>query len=509
MTLTDFAKHRMMEFEYSTIYDLTPALFCVASADGRFLKVNAEWERVLGFSKKELLKIGYAALIHPDDVKPTMDEVTRQLSGHSTISFVNRYRHKNGSYRLLEWQAAPANNGVLYAAARDITESKLAHDQLLKAEQQYHTLFDAIDEGFCIIEVIFDKDRKPIDYRFLKTNPSFERQTGLIDAQGKTMRELAPKHEDYWFEIYGGIAVTGKPTRFVNRAEQLHRWYDVYAFRIDRPEEHKVAILFNDITERRQMEQRMQRFTHEIIAAREDERRQLASALHHDVGSVAVGMSAYIDAIQEELRSNRAEEALRLTKRARKLFEESVARFKDLAVQLRPPELDVLGLRAALRHHFSQVTKRNGIRIQFRETLGTIRIPASVTTTLFRIAQEALTNAIKHGHAKQVDVRLDASKEDISLSVHDNGKGFNCSAIGDQGTSSMGLRVMQEMAAFAGGEFSVDSRPGRGTAVRVSLPRRTAAPAREAMPVRKKTVPRGNTVPSAGRRARARKRSRV
>ena len=102
--------------------------------------------------------------------------------------------------------------------------------------------------------MIFDENEKPVDYRFLEINPSFEKQTGLIDAQGKRMRELAPKHEEHWFEIYGKIALTGQPARFQNRAEQLHRWYDVYAFRFGKPEDRQVAILFNDITERKQAE---------------------------------------------------------------------------------------------------------------------------------------------------------------------------------------------------------------------------------------------------------------
>src|SRR5664279_4175905 len=116
-------------------------------------------------------------------------------------------------------------------------------------------LFDTIDEGFCIVEVIFDENERPIDYRFLEINQSFEKQTGLIDAQGKRMRELAPNHEEYWFETYGKVAVTGQPTRFVNHAEQLHRWYEVHALRIGQPENRQVAILFSDISERKQSEE--------------------------------------------------------------------------------------------------------------------------------------------------------------------------------------------------------------------------------------------------------------
>lgn len=125
----------------------------------------------------------------------------------------------------------------------------------LGSEEKYKMLFNSIDEGFCIVEVIFDADNKPVDYRFLEVNSTFERQTGLIDAKGKLMRELRPKHEEHWFEIYGKIALTGKSIRFQNPAKELNRFYDVYAFKIGDSESRKVAILFNDITERKKAEE--------------------------------------------------------------------------------------------------------------------------------------------------------------------------------------------------------------------------------------------------------------
>jgi PAS domain-containing protein len=104
------------------------------------------------------------------------------------------------------------------------------NEALRESEKRYRTLFDSIDEGFCTIEVLFDGNDNPIDYRFLEVNASFEKQTGIQNAQGRRMREIAPQHEEHWFEIYGRIALTGEPVRFENQAAQLHRWYDVYAF---------------------------------------------------------------------------------------------------------------------------------------------------------------------------------------------------------------------------------------------------------------------------------------
>ncbi len=134
-------------------------------------------------------------------------------------------------------------------------ERARAEAALRESEEKYRTLFDSIDEGFCIIEVLFDDNGNPADYRFLEVNPAFTRQTGIADALGRTIRELLPQHEAYWFDLYGHIALTGDPLRFVERSNALGRVYDVYAFRIGAPDERRVAVIFNDITQRMQAEE--------------------------------------------------------------------------------------------------------------------------------------------------------------------------------------------------------------------------------------------------------------
>jgi|GEM_PF-7114726 len=117
---------------------------------------------------------------------------------------------------------------ALLRARRLSQESEARARGLRESEEKYHTLFNSVDEGFCIIEMLFDADGRPVDYRFLEVNPAFERQTGLHEAEGKLMRDLAPEHEAHWFETYGKVASTGEPARFVNEAKALKRWYDVY-----------------------------------------------------------------------------------------------------------------------------------------------------------------------------------------------------------------------------------------------------------------------------------------
>lgn len=133
-------------------------------------------------------------------------------------------------------------------------ERARAEAAMRASEEKYRSLFESIDAGFCLIEVIFDDEGKPVDYRFLEVNPAFERQTGIADAVGRTMRGIAPGHEEYWYEIYGLVARTGVPRRFEHRAEHLGRWFYVFAYRTGRPEDRRVAVLFNDISERKQAE---------------------------------------------------------------------------------------------------------------------------------------------------------------------------------------------------------------------------------------------------------------
>ncbi len=127
--------------------------------------------------------------------------------------------------------------------------------QLFQLETRYNTLFDSLDEGFCIIEVLFDANGQPRDYRFLKVNGAFEEQTGIRNPLGRTILEAVPDHERDWFEIYGQIALTGEAQRFEQRAAALDRFYDVFAFRIGNPKDAQVAILFKDIAERRRREE--------------------------------------------------------------------------------------------------------------------------------------------------------------------------------------------------------------------------------------------------------------
>ncbi|MFQ4136119.1 PAS domain S-box protein [Nodosilinea sp. PGN35] len=145
----------------------------------------------------------------------------------------------------------------LVGTVLDISDRKRAEATLTASEAKYRTLFSEIDEGYCIAEILLNNSGKPVNYRILEANPRFEELTALpleVALSGRTIREIAPELEEHWYQLYGNVALTGEPIRFEQQAAGWNRWYDVYAFRIGAPELRQVAILFNDISDRKSTE---------------------------------------------------------------------------------------------------------------------------------------------------------------------------------------------------------------------------------------------------------------
>ncbi|HSH87782.1 MAG TPA: ATP-binding protein [Methylophilus sp.] len=187
------------------------------------------------------------------DKLPLQRYPIRSTKEDGTVIFEERY-----------WRASNTpifdEQGYLFCISHqtsEVTEKVYAEDAQKKAESRYRSLTESIDEGFCVIEVLFDERDQPIDYIFHEINPLFEEQTGLHDAKGKTMREMVPNHESRWFEMYGQVAKTGQPIRFENGSKTLGRIFDVYAYPVDEPGENMVGVLFRDVTQKRSDEEQL------------------------------------------------------------------------------------------------------------------------------------------------------------------------------------------------------------------------------------------------------------
>jgi len=124
-------------------------------------------------------------------------------------------------------------------------------------DDRFHSIFTAIDEGYCLCEMILDDSGEPIDYRFLETNPMFEEMTGLVDAVGKTAYELVPNLEHHWVETYARAAIGGERIRFQQGSEAMGRWFDVFTMPIE--PRGRFAIVFKDDSARHRAKSALQK----------------------------------------------------------------------------------------------------------------------------------------------------------------------------------------------------------------------------------------------------------
>ncbi|QCQ98171.1 PAS domain-containing protein [Brevundimonas sp. SGAir0440] len=236
----------------------------VTGPDHRFELTNPNYQKVIGHREvigrtvgevlTDAVAQGYLDLL---------DQVYRTGEAHRADSALYAVQAEPGGevverYVDFVFQPLKEDDRVwgIFIQGMDVSDRHRADQALALSEARYGALFAAMATGFCVIEMKFDAADRPVDYRIVEGNKAFEEMTGLVDPYGKWVSEIAPGLEQHWFDLYGGVARTGEPVRFENPADIFGRWYDVQALRIGQPGAWQVAILFNNITERKQSETR-------------------------------------------------------------------------------------------------------------------------------------------------------------------------------------------------------------------------------------------------------------
>lgn len=214
----------------------------------------------------------------------------------------------------------------------------------------------------------------------------------------------------------------------------------------------------------------LRRLSGRVLSAQEDERKRIARELHDDTsGSLArvlLNIETCEDALPEEWSEMR--EKMRGTRR---LAEQTLENVRKMIFDLRPTVLDDLGLAAAVRWYAKNNLEPAGIQVRFEASNNLGRASPTVETAMFRIAQEAINNIIRHAHARHARIQLTREQSKWVLMVQDNGRGFDTRAATEADVSHRwGLFGVQERVELLGGTFNVDSRVGEGTSLRVEIP---------------------------------------
>jgi signal transduction histidine kinase len=199
-----------------------------------------------------------------------------------------------------------------------------------------------------------------------------------------------------------------------------------------------------------------------------EERNRLARDLHDSVTQALYGLTLSAEAAARQIAAGELDAAGAQVRDVQETAQQALKEMRLLIFELRPPVLEEEGLAAALRERLQSVEGRVGVATSLAVE-GDGRLPPTVEAELDRITQEALNNALKHAQAHQIAVQLRQDERIVALEIVDDGIGFDLGATWSRG--GMGLRGMAERAARLGGQLAIDSRPGKGTRVRVEVPR--------------------------------------
>ncbi len=401
----------------------------------------------------------------------------------------------------------------LATVSRDITGRKRAEEALRASEERYRSLFDSIDEGFCVIEMIFDSNQKPVDYRFIEVNPAFERQAGMHGATGKRMLEFVSEIEPHWLENYGRVALTGKPIRFADEYKSLGSWFDVYAFRVGDPESRRVAVLFNNITQRKEAEAAVLRSRTALAAANEElavRARQLdqtiekrTAELRDTIQQLETFSYSIVHDMRAPLRSMRSFAGFLQQRYAEKLDppgRDYVRRIMNSAARMDALITDVLSYSRVSRAiadlapvDLDQLVPN--IIEQYpnlHEVAGAIHVERPLpkvfgnTALLTQVFSNLLGNALKfvpEGRAPKVKVRTETNHKSVRVWVEDNGIGvppehrerifglFQRLQRPEQyAGTGVGLAIVKRAVERMGGATGVESADGDGSRFWIDLP---------------------------------------
>lgn len=300
---------------------------------------------------------------------------------------------------------------------------------------------------------------------------------------------LAPQHRSGTAALAQRIARDG---RLIYETEHCRKDgslfpVEISACLIEVEGQRCVQEIIRDISERRRHEderaehlRRITAISHRLVSVQEQERRLLAGELHDRTGANLAAINLNLKALRGALPASAAQKCRGLLDETGQLLTDTILSVRDICSDLRPAILDYAGLIAALQDLAANFTRRTGVAVGVDHEDFRGQFAADVESLLFRIVQEALTNCAKHAKARRVGIRLATVGDSAVLAVADDGQGFLPGELGQPGhKAGLGLLTMRERAEFMGGRFSLTSRPGAGTEVRVEL-KLDASPVREA-----------------------------
>ena len=469
---------RARDRDFRTFFELSGVGNVLADAQtGRFLTVNGTFCEITGYSAAELSNLSSPAITHPDD-RGRDDRGWRQSieRGDAHYTIEKRYMRKDGSETWVSVTSTIIRDDIgepLYTAGVviDVTARRLADGALAGARQelaqrvaertaelhQVSEAFETLIAASPVAIIALDGARRVEIW-----NPEAEHLFGLrrMDARGKRLLDLpltwsSPDMLDALLDIPGNNHVSLSVRTQDGRSLDASIWSAPYTAHNGAPTGRVLLVL--DETEKKFLE-------HALLQAGEREQRSIGQELHDGVCQQLLGAAFGAQALFRELERAASPSAGRAGELAR-LINDSVVQARNLARGINPIELDSAGLMSALQELAERTPA--GARVELRCDKPVLVQSTEVALHVFRIAHEAVTNALRHARASRIQIRLKESDGIVTLRVGDNGVGIDAASVCDAG---VGMEIMKYRAQAIHGDLAIETSAGGGTTVTCTFP---------------------------------------
>jgi two-component system sensor histidine kinase UhpB len=444
------------------------------TCDGRIVDVNRPWLDLHGYGDaKEVQGRDIIGFIHPDD-RHFFEKRRRNLFEDTRKrSFQIRDIRKDGAAVFVEIHSNTLlleNRRMVIAAVMDVTERKRTEEALQESELRYRQLFAGIGDAVLVYGP---------DNRFLDCNNAALKRLGYDREEFLCLKAADIVHPDFQQvekdnleRIYGGEATIVESAHCRKDGQVIP--VEIYTHRIEYRGEQAVLSVVRDITARKAAAEELRKSHFEIVKlsdhlerVREEEKARLAREIHDELGQALTGLKMDAVWIAKKTLPTNPELKAKASAMARYL-DAAVETVRRISFELRPPLLDDLGLPAALERLMEDFGRRTEMRVFMGRMDGCADLSREQASTLYRIAQEALTNAARHAAAASVKLSLINRRGNAILTLRDNGCGLDPDRLQDP--QCHGILGMRERARMAGGSLEIKGIPGKGTRVEARVP---------------------------------------
>jgi PAS domain S-box-containing protein len=439
----------------------------IVSPDGRFLACNDAFSDFIGYTEQEMLGMTVRSITHPDDWPRFSQRLGQALDDGGSFRHVEkRCLHKSGKVLCGDCGGtlitdAAGNPQYFIAEVQDITERKRAEEALRESEQRFRLVANTAPVMIWMSET--DKLCSFFNQSWLDfTGRSMEQEMGNGWVEG-----VHPEDLDRCLQIYSDAFDARMEFEMeyrLRRHDGKYRWiidYGVPRFEADGTFEGYIGSVI-DITDRKLSEEFLLELSGRLINAHEEERTRIARELHDDLSQqmalLQIGLEQF-----EQMVSGLAPSARQQLREIGRRAADVSTDIHNLCHRLHPSKLDTLGLVAAVGSYCHELSKQHGLQIQFVHHDVPGAIPKDVTLCLYRIAQEALWNVVKHSGAQEARLEITRLDDELQLCISDRGAGFDPESLAEK--SGIGLVSMRERLRLVGGRLSVISQPSRGTTI--------------------------------------------